>query len=336
MILEPHADRYEATGTSAETADFSEDAGLPASVLAARCDVLAEAITDQIMKEVAAHDKYPAREVLVRTCRAHLDALLRVPVLSADKRAGEKAAAQERERSALVGAILDGHVERAQTLWDTVEALRLPHDGPYVVVAAETLEIGEQEGIRVVERGLSVAGLRSAWWVRAAGHAAVAGVVAVRGTAWLEALTDVLSTAWPHRSGISPRFQELSGARRAHRFATLAMVSAPRGSAVVTAFEKAPLAVLAASAPDVMAELADAVLGSINQLPEEDRAVLLGTLRTWLACGGSVDTAAQMLFCHPNTVRYRLNRVTERTGRTLADPQAVSELALALQADNLA
>jgi hypothetical protein len=33
---------------------------------------------------------------------------------------------------------------------------------------------------------------------------------------------------------------------------------------------------------------------------------------TWLACGGSVDTAAKTLFCHPNTVRYRLNRVAIR------------------------
>jgi DNA-binding PucR family transcriptional regulator len=35
-------------------------------------------------------------------------------------------------------------------------------------------------------------------------------------------------------------------------------------------------------------------------------------------------------------VRYRLNRVTEHTGRSLTDPQAVTELSLALQADLLA
>ena len=56
---------------------------------------------------------------------------------------------------------------------------------------------------------------------------------------------------------------------------------------------------------------------------------------TWLACGGFVDTAAKTLFCHPNTVRYRLNRVAEHTGRSLTDPRAVTELILALQADYL-
>jgi DNA-binding PucR family transcriptional regulator len=113
------------------------------------------------------------------------------------------------------------------------------------------------------------------------------------------------------------------------------MVGAPRGSAGVTVFDRAPVAVLAASAPDVMAEVAEVVLGSLNRLPDEDRALLVGTLRTWLACGGSVDTAAKTLFCHPNTVRYRLNRVTEHTGRSLTDPRAVTELTLALQADYL-
>jgi sugar diacid utilization regulator len=145
-----------------------------------------------------------------------------------------------------------------------------------------------------------------------------------------------LATAWPHRTGISPRFQAPDGARRALRFATLAMVGTPRGSAAVTVFDRAPVAVLAASAPDVMVEVAQVVLGALNRLPDEERKVLVGTLRTWLACGGSVDTAAKALFCHPNTVRYRLNRVTEHTGRSLADPQAVTELTLALQADHFA
>ena len=251
------------------------------------------------------------------------------------KTAHEKILARERERSALVGALLDGHIQDAQDLWDTVEALRLPHDGPYVVVAAEILELSEQEQIRVVENRLSRAGVRSAWRLRPDGHAAVAGIAAVRGTAWLEALTEVLSAAWPHRAGISPRFQGLGGARRALRFATLAMVGGPRGSAGVTVFDRAPVAVLAASAPDVMAEVAEVVLGSLNRLPDEERAVLVGTLRTWLSSGGSVDTAAKTLFCHPNTVRYRLNRVAEHTGRSLTDPQAVTELNLALQADHL-
>ena len=398
-------------GSDTEAADLV----LLASVLAGRRDELAEAMTDQIVTGAPVHGALPVREMLLRTCRAHVDALLQLPDLpmhqraeaarrvAADqgrtgagqgvplaplldryrvglrvlwgavlegggaedrldrdclaraasavwclhdlwvqgmtdayhKAAHEKALARERERSDLVGAVLDGRIHDAQDLWDTVEALRLPHDGPYVVVAAEILEPGEQEQVRVVENRLSVAGVPSAWRLVPEGHAAVAGVAAVRGAARLETLTGVLSAAWTHRAGISPQFQAMGGARRALRFATLAMVGAPRGSAEVTVFDRAPIAVLAASAPDVMAEVAEAVLGSLNRLPDEERAVLVGTLRTWLACGGSVDTAAKTLFCHPNTVRHRLNRVAEHTRRSLTDPRAVTELTLALQADYL-
>jgi DNA-binding PucR family transcriptional regulator len=76
-------------------------------------------------------------------------------------------------------------------------------------------------------------------------------------------------------------------------------------------FDQAPVAVVAASAPDVLAELAQAVLGSLNQLPDDERQLLIGTLRTWLACGGSTDATAKVLHCHPSTVRYRLNQALQ-------------------------
>jgi DNA-directed RNA polymerase specialized sigma24 family protein len=59
--------------------------------------------------------------------------------------------------------------------------------------------------------------------------------------------------------------------------------------------------------PDVLAEMAQVVLGSLNRLPDQERQVLVGTLRTWLACGGSAEDTAKALSCHPSTVRYRLN-----------------------------
>jgi PucR C-terminal helix-turn-helix domain/GGDEF-like domain len=246
----------------------------------------------------------------------------------------EKALARERERAALVGVLLDGHARDVQQLWDTIEALRLPHDIPYVLVAAEAEEVlgmSEQEKIRVVENRLARAGIPSAWRPLPDAHI---GIAAVRGAGRFEALTEVLS-AWEHRVGISPWFEIPGEARRALRFAKLAMAGAPRGSRQVTVFGEAPVAVLAASAPDVMAKVAETVLGSLNRLPDDERAVLVGTLRTWLTCGGSVDATAKALCCHPNTVRYRLNRVTEHTGRSVTDPRDVTELSLALQADLL-
>jgi hypothetical protein len=115
----------------------------------------------------------------------------------------EKALARERERAGLVGALVDGHAEDARQLWDTIEALRLPHDIPYVVIAAETAEVlgmSEQEKIRVLETRLARVGVPSAWRPLPDAHV---GIAAVRGADRFQSLTEVLSV-WEHRSGSAP------------------------------------------------------------------------------------------------------------------------------------
>ncbi|MCX4976821.1 helix-turn-helix domain-containing protein [Streptomyces sp. NBC_00620] len=81
-----------------------------------------------------------------------------------------------------------------------------------------------------------------------------------------------------------------------------------------------------------MARVAANVLGPIQALPVGDRELLLDTLDAWFACGGSADEAAKRLYVHPNTVRSRLRRIAERTGRSLTDPRGITELSLALRA----
>jgi DNA-binding PucR family transcriptional regulator len=44
-----------------------------------------------------------------------------------------------------------------------------------------------------------------------------------------------------------------------------------------------------------------------------------------------VVAVAERLCCHPNTVRYRLRRIEQRTGRSLSRPRDVAELCLALE-----
>src|ERR1700712_1374956 len=43
---------------------------------------------------------------------------------------------------------------------------------------------------------------------------------------------------------------------------------------------------------------------------------LLGTVSAYVEEAGTVDGAARLFFVHPNTVRYRLRRITELTGQT--------------------
>ncbi|GAA2093489.1 MULTISPECIES: PucR family transcriptional regulator [Brevibacterium] len=61
-------------------------------------------------------------------------------------------------------------------------------------------------------------------------------------------------------------------------------------------------------------------------------AELLSTLRTLLAVGMNVRLAAEELLVHENTVRYRLQRCRERTGRRLETLPELFELAWALEA----
>jgi DNA-binding PucR family transcriptional regulator len=62
---------------------------------------------------------------------------------------------------------------------------------------------------------------------------------------------------------------------------------------------------------------------------------LLRTLTVWLDNDGSAERAGDVMHCHPNTVRYRLRRIQDLTGRALSDPQGVAELAAAAYAVRL-
>ncbi len=57
---------------------------------------------------------------------------------------------------------------------------------------------------------------------------------------------------------------------------------------------------------------------------------LVETLSAYLEHAASLESAARMLFVHPNTVRYRLRRVAEITGCTPSEPRDAFALRLAL------
>ncbi|MDN5932184.1 MAG: helix-turn-helix domain-containing protein, partial [Pseudonocardia sp.] len=57
---------------------------------------------------------------------------------------------------------------------------------------------------------------------------------------------------------------------------------------------------------------------------------LLDTLTAYLDGGGALESCARTLFVHPNTVRYRLRRVSELTGRAPTEPRDAHVLRTAL------
>jgi hypothetical protein len=240
----------------------------------------------------------------------------------------ERIVADEHQRSALVAALLEGRISEDHTLWETAEILRISRRGPYVVVAAELAEVG-REALPGVESRLRSHGISSAW--RLLPDLQV-GIVLLPHGGQLDQLVAVLHRHARHRVGVSPAYQTLDRTREALRFAKIAMIGAASSASKVTVFDNSPLAVTAASTPEVMARVTSAILGPLDKFPPGERAILLDTLEAWRDCGGSTEQAAQQLYCHPNTVRSRLRRITEATDRTLTAPQDIAELLLALEA----
>ena len=233
---------------------------------------------------------------------------------------------REQDRSALVEAVLFGRITDTRSLWDAADLLRLPTSGPFVVVAAQVREIGRAV-LPDIESRLDARDIRSAWRLLPDQQV---GIVALRGPA-RDNLLDVLRAAAVAPVGVSAPFGDLTDTSEALRLARIALVGNAPDDDPIRVFDDAPLALAAVSAPELMRRVGTNVLGGLDTLPPGERAVLLETFDAWLAADGSTSTAASAIFVHPNTVRHRLRRLEERTGRSLSRPRDVAELCLAVE-----
>jgi DNA-binding PucR family transcriptional regulator len=80
-----------------------------------------------------------------------------------------------------------------------------------------------------------------------------------------------------------------------------------------------------------MIKTVGAALKGFDELPDAEREMLFETFRVWQDNDASVRSVAEVLICHPNTVRHRLRRIEKRTGRSLSRPKDVAELCLAFE-----
>ncbi|MFJ8111253.1 PucR family transcriptional regulator [Streptomyces sp. NPDC096132] len=239
--------------------------------------------------------------------------------------AAELTLQRESRRSALVEALFTGVISDRTTLWEAACELGLPEQGPFAVVAAAAGAPGE-EPLAGIEAALRQAQLPSAWRLLPDQQI---GVVALPGPAAEQTCLRTLRRAHA-RVGVSPGFDSLRDAPQALRFARLALAGLPGAGPGVARFDDNPLAMLVAAAPAEAAHLTEVVLAPLLVLPAVERARLLTTLEHWFAAAGSAADTARTLFVHPNTVRYRLRRVEELTGRSLSDPRTAADLGAAL------
>jgi hypothetical protein len=240
----------------------------------------------------------------------------------------DRARSHAQTRNALLDVVLRGDAGDGSQLWESAASLQLPHRGTFVVAAARTSRPGV-EAVARAEDALRVRGIRSAWRVEIDAHV---GVVVLTPRNGIDKLCAHLGQLASGPVGLSEPYASLDLTPAALRQARLASATASPASHDIVRYEHVPVAVLLASAADAAGNVARAILGPVLALPSAECEMLLGTLRAWFAEDGATSTAAERLHVHRNTVRYRLRRVEELTGRSLSRPTGVAELHLALEA----
>ncbi|MDT4963065.1 MAG: hypothetical protein QOF87_2712 [Pseudonocardiales bacterium] len=230
-------------------------------------------------------------------------------------------------RSALLNSLLDGRLGDSARLWESAALLRLPQHGTFVVVAAECPSPGE-EALPRIEDLLRSHDVVSAWRLDAELQE---GLVSLGARFDLERLCAELASVAVQRLGVSEAYSNLEATAAALRQARLACAAGTPHTRSLVRFDEQPVATLLISAPDAAQAVARRILGPLLDLPDDDRAVIVDTVRAWLAEGGSTSTAASRLHLHRNTVRYRLRRLEDLTGRSLANPLDLAELHVALE-----
>ncbi|SFE59488.1 Purine catabolism regulatory protein-like family protein [Actinopolyspora alba] len=101
---------------------------------------------------------------------------------------------------------------------------------------------------------------------------------------------------------------------------------------IATAADLVSQQVLLSAVPDELRHsYRQRLLGGLLAYDRDHQSDLVHTLRTFLECSGSWSRCAQRLHVHVNTLRYRVRRVEEITGRDLGDFPTRVDFYLALQ-----
>ncbi|MBU3064936.1 helix-turn-helix domain-containing protein [Nocardia sp. NEAU-G5] len=229
--------------------------------------------------------------------------------------------------SALMDALLHGRLFERWSVWEAADYLRLPATGPFVVVAARAPAPGA-EALPEIEPKLRSLDVFSAWWEL---PELTIGILSFRTEQQLTNALALLSRTATARIGVSSRYDDLRETPEALRYARIAAGGRAEPDDLVSVFDGSILGAAAVSAPEITTKLVAPLFDSFDELAQEEREVLFETFRVWVATDGSLRATGELLFCHPNTVRYRLHRIEERTGRSLSRPRDLAELCFAFE-----
>jgi hypothetical protein len=231
------------------------------------------------------------------------------------------------QRPFLFDSLIQGRAIDRWKLWEVASCLRLPATGPFVVIAANVPAVGI-EALPEIESKLRGRDVYSAWRLQ---PDLQVGIVHVKSERQLDEILGLLGRLATDRVGVSARFDDLHDAPHALHFAKVMLRGRPHQASPVAVFDGSILATAAVGAPELMVKSIGKALGGFDDLADDEREMLFETFRVWQDNDASVRSTAELLICHPNTVRHRLRRIEQRTGRSLSRPKDVAELCLAFE-----
>src|ERR1700757_3763478 len=230
-------------------------------------------------------------------------------------------------RPELMDSVLQGRILDPWTKWETANRLRLPSQGPFVVVAAQAADLGAS-ALPEIESKLRSLDVYSAWRVL---PDLQIGIIHAKSDEQLDKILALLARTATERVGVSALFDDLQDVPQALHVAKVTFRGRAGREGRVGGLEGSILATAAVSAPTVMLKAVRTVLDHFDDLGDEERELLFETFRVWQESDACLTATAEVLVCHPNTVRYRLRRIEKRTGRSLSRPRDLAELCLAVE-----
>ncbi|HET6699127.1 MAG TPA: helix-turn-helix domain-containing protein [Nocardioidaceae bacterium] len=233
---------------------------------------------------------------------------------------------QQRQQGLLDG-LVEGRAADPAFAGEAREVFGLGADD--AVACAVAYFDGSLEGpLRGPEDQLERAGIESFWHVRGGAHF---GLVPI-GSMPVRDLVALLEPPVAARVGIAASTEGVAGFGTAYQLALRAADTLPRGChRVALVGDRLPEVLLGAS-PEVTSLLVQETVGPLLAQSPQQAQLLLETLEALLAHDGSPTHAAEALFCHRNTVIYRLKHLEALTGRSLADPRDKLLLSLGMLA----
>lgn len=221
-----------------------------------------------------------------------------------------------RRRHAMLEALVEGRGADPAFARQAERTLGIPSEGRLLCIVAISDTTGS-DPLKTPHETLSARGIDSVWLVRPATEVGVVDL----SDASARQVVAALQPRARGRVGVAPVLQGFAEISRAYRLAELAARTLPEDAeAVVTLEDRLPEALVANClevAPHLLRHTVEPLLG----LPISERDTLLATVEAVLEHDGSPSRAAEALYCHRNTVTYRLQRVAELTGRPLTSPR---------------